>query len=129
MAIIDTYHLGPSCVPWRSTLNQLIEKWYGKKRRAGNSTYAHPLIRHEQVLTESPFKAEVHTLPPYEVIWTVESILGNLYSTSYGAKRFLGQNVGAFEREVEDALANLSEEGLFTETMNVSVKLGLKGST
>ncbi|RDY72624.1 class I SAM-dependent methyltransferase [Halobacillus trueperi] len=125
VAIIDNYDPDKSLKPWQVKLNELIE-WYGKERRAGKSTYTHPLISHEEVISNSKFEVTVHTLPTYQINWTIESILGNLYSTSYGARRFLGNKVEEFEKEVQEALMNFSTSGEFKETVNVSVKLGRK---
>ncbi|AKG03411.1 SAM-dependent methyltransferase [Salimicrobium jeotgali] len=126
VAIIDNYDPNKSLKPWQKNLSELIEKWYGKERRAGKSTYNHPVISHEEVLSNSKFEVEIHTLPTYEINWTIESILGNLYSTSYGARRFLGNKVEEFEKEVKQSLLEFSSSGEFRETVNVSVKLGRK---
>ncbi|WP_226577224.1 class I SAM-dependent methyltransferase [Halobacillus litoralis] len=126
VAVIDNYHPDQSLRPWQVRLNEKIEKWYGKERKAGKTTYSHPVIRHEEVLKKSNFDVEVHTLPAYEIHWTVESILGNLYSTSYGSRRFLGADLRKFEQEVKGALMDISPADDFRETVKISVKLGIK---
>jgi len=126
VAIIDNYEPEKKLEQWQALLNEVIEKWYGQDRRAGNSTYKHSTITHEEVLSNSKFNLEIHHLPTYEITWTIDSILGNLYSTSYGSKRFLGDNVVLFERELRKELLNLNESGEFKEKLNLSVKLGLK---
>lgn len=128
VAIIDNYEPNKKLETWQKQLNEVIRRWYGENRRAGNSTYTHPSESHEEVLSKSKFKLEVHHLPIYEVNWTFESILGNLYSTSYGSKRYLGDNVESFERDVRDTLLAINENGVFKEQMNLSVKLGIKTS-
>ncbi|KQL50871.1 methyltransferase [Heyndrickxia shackletonii] len=126
VAIIDNYEPEKKLEPWQNRLNKVIEKWYGQDRRAGNSIYTHPTMSHEEVLSNSNFNLEIHHLPTYEITWTIDSILGNLYSTSYGSKRFLGDNIVLFERELREALLNLNQSGEFKEKLNLSVKLGLK---
>jgi len=126
VAIIDNYDPDKSLEPWQVKLNELIERWYVKERRAGKSTYTHPIISHEEVISNSKFEVEVHTLPTYEINWTIESILGNLYSTSYGARRFLGNKIEEFEKEVKESLSEFSTTGELRETVIVSVKLGRK---
>ena len=126
VAIIDDYDPNKSLEPWQVKLNELIVKWYGKERRAGKSTYTHPVISHEEIIANSQFEVEVHTLPTYEINWTIESILGNVYSTSYGARRFLGNKIEEFEKEVKESLSEFSTTGELRETVNVSIKLGRK---
>lgn len=74
----------------------------------------------------SKFKVEIHTLPTYEINWTIKSILGNLYSTSYGGRQFLGNKLEEFEKERKESLSDLSNSDEFREAVNVSVKIGRK---
>ncbi|WP_214483759.1 class I SAM-dependent methyltransferase [Bacillus sp. SM2101] len=126
VAIIDNYAPHKKLTVWQEQLDEVKAYWYGKERRAGNVTYSHPKESHEEVIANSKFKLENHLLPTYEIHWTVESILGNLYSTSYGSKRFLGNNVEAFERDLKKALLEVDESGIYKEKIELSVKLGIK---
>ncbi|MCA1063691.1 class I SAM-dependent methyltransferase [Rossellomorea sp. AcN35-11] len=126
VAIIDEYHPTKTLQPWQARFHEVVKKWYGPDRRAGNSTYTHPVITHEEVLSQSSFHLEVHTLPPHDITWTIESLLGNLYSTSYGSKRFLGEHVPLFEQEVKEAMLEVCESGEYREESIVSVKIGRK---
>ncbi|RNC99285.1 hypothetical protein EC501_08045 [Lysinibacillus halotolerans] len=74
---------------------------------------------------------EKYELPLYEQVWRVESIIGNsiirnLYSTSYSSKHFLGENIALFEKHLKKELLELDQRGIFTEKMNLSIKLALK---
>jgi hypothetical protein len=126
VAIIDNYDPDKKLNAWQEKLSEVKDNWYGNERRAGNITYSHPKESHEEVVAKSKFRLESHFLPAYEINWTIDSILGNLYSTSYGSKRFLGSNVEAFERDLKEALLEVDESGIYKETMNLSVKLGIK---
>lgn len=126
IAIIDNYVPNQSLTQWQERLNEIIEKWYGKDRRAGKAIYTHPVMSHEEVMSNSKFSVEIHHLPTYEITWTIESILGNLYSTSYGSKRFLGNNSELFELELREALLDISNSGEYKEKLTLSVKLGIK---
>ncbi|MGG3915391.1 class I SAM-dependent methyltransferase [Rossellomorea vietnamensis] len=126
VAIIDNYEPHKTLLPWQVKFNELVHKWYGNERKAGNSTYTHPVTPHEDIISQSKFNLEKHTLPTYEITWTIESLLGNLYSTSYGSKRFLGSDVPLFEREVREAMLEMSESGVFKEESRLAVKIGRK---
>ena len=124
IAIIDQY--GQKTEQWHQTVKQVTEQWYGTKRRAGKTTYTHPTTRHEEVIQSSSFSFDQVELPFYSFIWTPETIIGHLYSTSFGAKRFLGSRAREFETHLTSELLNLNENGRFTEQIGIAIKLALK---
>ncbi|MNW56255.1 putative methyltransferase YcgJ [compost metagenome] len=76
---------------WQLKVNEVVRRWLGDARRAGNSTYTPPKERYEDIVRKSGFKnVQRHILPSYSYTWTVDSIIGNLYSTSFASKRFFG---------------------------------------
>lgn len=126
VAIIDHYAPHKEPLPWQAELQKIIKLWYGEERRAGNTTYSHPQISHEEIVAQSRFELEVHRLPTYEQQWTIQSIIGNLYSTSYGSRRFLGDRAASFEQELEKALLRIDNSGFFTEEIDLSIILAMK---
>ncbi|MFJ8064597.1 class I SAM-dependent methyltransferase [Psychrobacillus sp. NPDC096426] len=126
IAIIDTYSSNKELLPWKEKVEEVVRHWYGNERRAGNSTYSHPTISHQTIIANSKFDLEIHEIPTYEQVWTLDTIMGNLYSTSYGTKRFLGENVQSFEKHLKEELLALDNTGIYKEPINVSVKLALK---
>lgn len=126
IAIIDDYEESPILEPWQQTMQAVVGKWYGSQRRAGATTFKSLEKYHEKVVEASKFELEIHRLPTREVTWTIESIIGHHYSTSYGAKRFLGGNAGAYEKELTSALLKLNPEGIFKEKKTVTIILGVK---
>ncbi|UOQ93477.1 class I SAM-dependent methyltransferase [Halobacillus shinanisalinarum] len=126
VSIIDNYNPASKLTTWQITLNEVVKHWYGSERKAGNTIYDHPNESHEDILSNSSFHVEIHELPPYEITWTIETILGNLYSTSYGSKRFLGNKVEAFEHDLRSSLLAINNSGIFKEQVDLSVKLGIK---
>lgn len=126
VAIIDNYSPNKEQLPWLKKVDEVVKRWYGNERRAGNTTYAHPTISHQAIIANSQFDLEIHEMPTYEQVWTVDSIIGNIYSTSYGTKRFLGENVQSFEKHLKEELLALDNTGIYKEQINVSVKLAIK---
>lgn len=61
---------------------------------------------------------------PHE--WTVESIIGQLYSTSHSSQRLLGKNVPAFERDMEQALLKCDPSGSYHQDVDCGYTLGRK---
>ena len=58
--------------------------------------------------------------------WTVESIIGFLYSTSRCSKNVLGDNVRTFEADLKDALIAYDPNGHYRENMRCGYTLGRK---
>lgn len=128
IAIIDNYSPTKVLLPWQEKLNEVVRHWYGIERKAGNTTYHHPKVSHQEIILNSKFDLENHQIPSYEKVWTVESIIGNHYSTSYGAKKFLGEQVHSFERHLKEELYSINTNGLFKEEISTSVNLALKNT-
>ncbi|QFF99175.1 class I SAM-dependent methyltransferase [Psychrobacillus glaciei] len=126
IAIIDNFSPTGVLLPWQKKVRDVVDHWYGNERRAGNTIYSHPEITHQEIIANSKFDLEVHQIPPYELYWTINSIIGNHYSTSYGSKRFLGENVTSFEEHLKEELLAIDPTGVFIEEINTSVKLAFK---
>ena len=126
IAIIDNYSPKKELLPWQKKVNKVVKEWYGYERRAVNTTYSHPTISHQENVANSKFNLDNYQLPTYEQSWTFESIIGNIYSTSYGAKRFLGDNVESFEKHLKEELLSIEKTGVFKEQINTTVILALK---
>lgn len=127
IAIIDPYNQNPKQEAWQLKTNEVVKRWLGDDRRAGNSTYSHPIEKHEDIIAQSSFvRMETHKLPSYLHTWTVDSIVGNLYSTSFASKRFFGDESVRFEDELRQALFEVNPEGVFQEELSLSVILAFK---
>ena len=126
VAIVDDYSPHKKILPWQQKVNELVKQWYGLERRAGKTTYSEPALPYQDIISASKFELEIHELPPYEHVWTVDSIIGNLYSTSYAAKRFLGGKAPLFEKQLKEELLKIDDSGVFKEQITISIKLAIK---
>lgn len=127
LAIVDTFNVEQEPLAWQLKVNKVVKRWLGNERIAGNSIYMHPKERHEDVVARSSFKnVERLVLPSYAMTWTVDSILGNLYSTSYASKRLFGEHLDQFEEDMTSSLLEIEPTGKFTEEISVSIITALK---
>ncbi|KZZ84499.1 class I SAM-dependent DNA methyltransferase [Bacillus sp. SJS] len=126
IAIIDAYNPNQKSEPWQLELNRVVRNWYGEERKAGSTTYSHPAMSYEERVSRSRFKAEVVKLPAYQYVWSADSIIGNVYSTSYGSRRWIGEQREAYETELREALLNIHPNDSFVEEIQLTVVLGLK---
>jgi hypothetical protein len=58
--------------------------------------------------------------------WTVEQVIGYLYSTSRPLRRLLGNRRSAFEQALTDGLLAIDPKGLFTEPVTLEVLTATK---
>ena len=111
---------------WKGKVKEIIQKYLGKERRAGSSLYVEPKEKFETVIARSPFgKSETLTYR-YERKWTIDGIVGLLYTTSFASKRFFGDKAKDFEKELKEELLKLNPVGEFTETKNLEVLIARK---
>ena len=77
------------CEPWQQVVITTIKDWLGEERRAGAGVFkAAPL--HQECLAQTPF-ADIKTTEIHKThIWTADSIVGYLYSTSFASHAVLG---------------------------------------
>lgn len=103
---------------WQQKIKELLVKYIGAERRAGEGTYAsfqQGFDTFEAAIKNSPFKTFEIRKFPYSVTRNSEEVLGLLYSRSWGARRYFGDRIGEFEKEAKDALRALDPRERFTE--------------
>lgn len=104
---------------WQRTLEEIQAKFLGTVRRAGSGIFAPPTEPHETVLARSPFRHVERVVYEFERQWTVEQIVGYLYSTSFPIRRLLGDRRVSFEKEIIEALRTYSPDGRFVEPVHL----------
>jgi len=111
---------------WKDVVLATIEKYLGKKRKAGQGYFKEPKDKFEDILERSRFKVLKTFNNRYTQEWNVDNIIGFLYSTSFASKRFFGDNIENFENELRANLLKLNKTGKFTETAVLEALLGQK---
>jgi SAM-dependent methyltransferase len=114
---------------WKINCMELIEKYLGSKRRAGNG-YADDLMDEarpvRELIAESPFRTFECKSYGYKTERTFEELIGYLYSTSYAAKRLFENRYKEFERELRSALLRLVPSGNFVEERRIEAYFLIK---
>jgi SAM-dependent methyltransferase len=100
-------------VPWRAAINRVVDRYVGSERRKPYGEL------HQPVIARSGFVGLEEYTEDFEPEWTVDSILGNLYSMSYCSRRLLGDRAGDFERDLRAALAEVCPSGRLTGEVGV----------
>ena len=60
-------------------------------------------------------------------VWTIDTLVGYLYSTSFCSPALLGRNQAAFENDLRHTLLALNPAGLFAQTLVAQYILASKG--
>ncbi|MEU2251376.1 class I SAM-dependent methyltransferase [Streptomyces sp. NPDC019224] len=120
LAIMGDGSLWTHPAPWTVALRQLIQSSLGSERRAGTTgVYAEPGRRYEGDLAESAFSDVEEHHVPLRRVWTPETVVGYLRSTSFARPGLFGDRHPRFETEVRALLehaapeSGLVEDGVF----------------
>ncbi|WP_433427939.1 class I SAM-dependent methyltransferase [Nonomuraea sp. CA-141351] len=111
--------------PWQHAIEEVQHRFLGPLPQSNAGTWAEP---HEAVLARSPFRDVARVVHEFERPWTVDRIIGYLYSTSLPLRRLLGDRRPAFEREITDALLAADPSGRLVEPVALQVLIAQKVS-
>ncbi|MFC5834091.1 class I SAM-dependent methyltransferase [Nonomuraea insulae] len=103
--------------PWRHVVEDVQKRFLGPLP-ARSGTVREP---HEAVLARSRFRDVTRLVHEYERTWTVDQIIGYLYSTSLPLRRLLADRRPAFEQALTDALLATTPDSHFTEPVTLEV--------
>jgi len=99
----------------------VIKKYLGKERRAGKFIYTHPEESFETYLRRSKFCNFKEHYYKAKFDRTIDQIIAQLFSTSFASKKQLGENAENFKKEAYEKLKKLSQDGKFTEILELSL--------
>ncbi len=112
---------------WHAAVNALSET-FAPERNADRERRKGPdWVAHETVLLQSPFSKLERIGIVKERQLSADDIIGRAFSTSVTSPETLGEMAQAFESELRDALARLSPEGRFAETVEISGLIARRG--
>lgn len=84
-------------------------------------------LPHESILARSPFPIVHRVIHEFTREWTVDRIVGYLYSTSLPLRRLLGDRRAAFEQEIAATLLAIEPSGRFIEPVALEVHTATRG--
>lgn len=103
--------------PWAQAVVTTLQRWLGPQRRAGNRLAQLDEHLFEDWLAESSFSRIESGQYRYDHTWTLDEVVGQLYSTSYASPALLGDNLPAFEAELRQTLSALEPTGRFVQAV------------
>ncbi len=121
----DTPERGPE--PWQRAMADLLVTWTARvgatDRVPAGWRAAIERDPHEQVLRRAGFDHVGRFEFTAERTWSVESLTGYVYSTSYLGRDALGEDAADFERELAELLARVEPRGVLRETASFAYEL------
>jgi len=113
--------------PWREIIWDTVKRWLGEERKAGTGgTYAHPDRHHQSIVRESVFRDVEVVRIDLERTWTLDEIVGYLYSTSSTSVPVLGEKKEPFEAELRERLTVCEPSGRYHESVTVEIIMAWK---
>jgi SAM-dependent methyltransferase len=111
---------------WKEVRKEIVQKYLGEKRRAGNTFYSEPKEKFEDLLNFSPFGGYEEWTYDYVRTWTLEESINFLYSTSFASRRLFGDKLKDFEQELRTELLKIEPNGVFKEQVHLQTLLARK---
>lgn len=102
----------PPPTRWRAAINAVLKRYLPDRQLSWDHPGPPPEERHEAYIARSRFKDLASYMESFDVEWTIESMIGNLYSTSFCSRRVLGDRVDAFERDLRAAILAVEPSGI-----------------
>jgi ubiquinone/menaquinone biosynthesis C-methylase UbiE len=126
LAIVDQGSIWTGKEIWQREVVNIIKKWLGEDRRAGDSIFIESTKRHEEIVREFPFIRICEGCYSYKHTWDIESIIGYLYSTSFCNRELLGDKVNYFESEIKNTLKELNHKEMFIQDVEINYIFAVK---
>jgi len=102
----------PPMTAWRVAACRVVRQYLGEIPLPWDHEPPRPEELHEAYLKRSRFKDVTEHREFFEVEWTVEAIIGNLYSMSFCNRRRLGDRAQRFERDLRSAILAVEPSGI-----------------
>ncbi|MHB8383459.1 MAG: hypothetical protein ACYDC3_14125 [Candidatus Binataceae bacterium] len=103
----------PRPTVWRVAINRVVRKYLGDRSLPWDQDPPPPPEeRHDGYLARSRFKDVTTYQESFDIEWTIDSMIGNLYSTSFCNRRLLGDRAEAFERDLRSAILAVEPSGI-----------------
>jgi ubiquinone/menaquinone biosynthesis C-methylase UbiE len=129
VVVVSDHGFSPWSEPkeaWQEARTKVLKKYLGEERRAGTGMYKPSPERFEDLFTDSPFGGYEEWKHTYTKTWDVEAAVNFLYSTSFAQRRFFGDKVDDYERELKKELLRVEPSGVFTQQIEVRALIARK---
>ncbi len=128
LAIAGCYNITRGSEPWQRVVAGMVNEW----RKRVTSPVERPARQRpgsgpehsRRVLRNTGFDDVESYSFTFPYVWAVESIVGNLFSSSRCSKKALGRDAEAFEADARDILLTYDSSGHYHEDMRFGYTRG-----
>ncbi|MDP1835405.1 MAG: class I SAM-dependent methyltransferase [Chlamydiales bacterium] len=113
--------------PWQKEIIMAVKSYLGENQPYYPPAYVHN-SSHAPLLKEAGFVHLESMVVATPKEWTLEKVLGYLYSTAYCAPGHFGDRLAEFEREVSDIFNKNNPSGVALEDFPFHILVGRKNS-
>jgi SAM-dependent methyltransferase len=124
LAILNSNSIWTGTTRWQELAVEVIRRWVGDRPRQGRGQAAAPAARHNEVLEQAGYEDVAEYEFPTPHTWTLDAVVGYVYSTSVASKRVLGEAVDEFEADLRRTLLAHDSSALYPEVMHFDYILG-----
>jgi len=111
---------------WQKVLFKIVDEWFGQEKERIMGYVQKYKFPWEDKLSQYSFSSiNVHKLAE-ERTWSIEKLIGLLYSMSFIDRKKVEHQIGKFEQEIKEALLSISPDDRFIENHEISVILAKK---
>lgn len=104
LVVISYPGVNAESTEWSEAIRKVVGKYLGPERRAGSGVYVRGEL-HEDALGRTRFAGNIESREVMvEEFWTVERIVGWLFSSSFASRAILGNQARDFEAVVREVL-------------------------
>ena len=123
IAVFGDWSLWTGPEVWQRAVKEVVQKYLGKERRAGNKTFKQSNERWEDIIARSSFRCVEMRQVQIIRSWNIKSITGWLFSSSFARPNYFGDQLSAFKRDIRNTLLNINPKGVFQERGSFSMVL------
>ena len=116
LVILGSMSLWHGEEPWHAVVRDVIRRWCGENRRAGTGLFQTPSQPHQAALELLGYAVE-ETIFEVDHEWSLKTLLGYLYSTSFASPGVLAGNRDRFEADLMASLLAHDRSGQYCETL------------
>lgn len=128
VATLGCFSILSGTEPWQRIVVATVNRWTGRPSRDADGSpprnYGGGPDHDERVLREQGFADVASHLLVEAHDWTIEAIIGYLYSTSVCSRNLLGSRADAFEADLRAALLSLEPGGIYRENIRWGFTIG-----
>lgn len=128
IALIGSKTIWGAPEPWAQVVTATVQRWLGDERRAGGGSHRDTRASDHQpfevILSEAGFARVERVEFRIAHRWSLEAIIGYLYSTSYCRPDLLGARRVAFEDDLRRSLRAVQPIGDFAQDIWADCTLG-----